>query len=136
MPQNRHHFLSTIKPHLLDDSSIPGKDMSLRFITHDYTLGTPVDMPPSPSASELTVVTSPAPWQVKQLPFSSQVYFRQLQTRELGRVLLHTPVITSTQLPFTGNLSFCQALGADLGLVWVAAQQTRGKGVCSSCSRL
>lgn len=125
--QNRSLFLSTIKPHLLD-SAIPGKDTSLRFITTDYNLGTPVDDVAQPSLSELTVITRPAPWQLNGLPFSHEMYFQGLRTREMGRTLLHTPVITSTQLPFMGNLTFCQALRPEAGVVWVAAQQTKGKG--------
>lgn len=117
-----------MKPHLLEDSTLPGKDLSLRFLSHDFTLGTPVDSTPPSSPSELTVVTRPAPWQVNSLPFSSKDYFRQLETRELGRTILHTPVITSTQLPFSGNLCFCQLSQLAVGVVWVAAQQTKGKG--------
>lgn len=128
--QSRSHFLSALKPHL-SDCVIPGKDLSLRFLSHDYNLGTPVDETPPSSTSELIVVTKPAPWQLQSLPFSSLEYFQRLETRELGRTLLHTPVITSTQLPFTGNLTFCQMVEPKMGVVWVAAQQTKGKGTCA-----
>lgn len=74
------------------------------------------------------MITSPAQWQLQGLPFSREEYFSRLETRELGRTVLYTPVITSTQLPFTGNLTFCQALTQEMGVVWVAAQQTQGKG--------
>ena len=87
-----------------------------------------MDSVEQPSLSELTVVTNPAPWQLHGLPFSCDRYFQELRTREMGRSLLHTPVITSTQLPFMGNLTFCQALRPEMGVVWVAAQQTKGKG--------
>jgi hypothetical protein len=125
--QYRSLFLSAIKPRLLD-SAIAGKDISLRFLTTDYNLGTPVDDVVQPSTCELTVITNPAPWQLNSLSFSSNEYFRELRTREMGQSLLHTPVITSTQLPFMGNLRFCQALRPEMGVVWVAAQQTKGKG--------
>lgn len=130
--QNRSWFLSTIKQHFVG-TTIPGKDLSLRFLTADYNLGTPVDETAQPSTSELTVVTTPAPWQLSNLPFSCAEYFQRLQTRELGRTLLHTPVITSTQLPFMGNMTFCQALRPEMGVVWVAAQQTKGKGKWEAC---
>ncbi len=125
----QHHslFLSAIDP-LLSDPVIPGKDISIRIISIDYAMGTPVDQPPRPSTSEQTIVTQPAQWQLDSLPFSSQEYFRKLETRELGRTVLHTPVITSTQLPFTGNMAFCHALQPEMGVVWVATQQTQGKG--------
>lgn len=122
-----------MKPHL-HDSTLPGRDLSLVFISTDYSIGTPVDDPQRPSTSELTVITNPAPWQLKSLPFSPAEYFQRLETSELGRTLLHTPVITSTQLPFMGNDTFCQMLTQQMGVVWVAAQQTqgKGKGVCLS----
>lgn len=93
-----------------------------------------MDETAQPSTSELTVVTTPAPWQLSDLPFSCSEYFQVLQTRELGRTLLHTPVITSTQLPFVGNMTFCQALRPEMGVVWVAAQQTKGKGKFAVCN--
>ncbi len=126
--QDRSLFLSAMEPHLLDSSSLPGNEVSLEFLTTDYTLGTPVDHAPSPSPSKLTVVARPAPWQLQQLPFHPEEYFGRLETRELGRTVLYTPVITSTQLPFTGNLTFAQSLERERGVVWVATQQTKGKG--------
>ena len=120
---------------LQSGSVIPGKDSSLHFISTDNSQGSPVDLP-KPMTSDFTVITQPDPMQVKNLPFSSEEYFQELKTRELGRTLLYTPVITSTQLPFTGNMSFCHALQSEMGVVWVARQQTKGKGNAyrSQCS--
>lgn len=126
--QNRSLFLSAIKPHL-HDSCLPGNELSLEFLTTDYTQGTPVDHTPSPSPSQMTIITRPAHWQLQHAPFSQEEYFEALETRELGRTVLYTPVITSTQLPFTGNMGFAQCLQREMGVVWVASQQTKGKGL-------
>ena len=91
-------------------------------------MGTPVDDLSQTSNSDLSIITRPAPWQLDEVPFSQSMYFSELQTRDIGRTVLHTPVITSTQLPFTGNRMFCHAFSAEMGVVWVAAQQTQGKG--------
>ena len=103
--------------------------MSLQLIFNDFSkLGTPVDPLPLPSSSNLTVIARPAKWQLHSLPFDSDLYFEHLRTAHLGRTVLHTPVISSTQTVFTGNVTFCNALTTQLGVVCVAAQQTQGKG--------
>ena len=61
------------------------------------------------------------------MEFDVGKYFGALQTTRLGRVLLYTPVITSTQTVFTGNTTFTFA-SCESGVICSAGQQTRGKG--------
>ncbi len=126
-PQSRDVFLKALSS-LHCDTTIPGQEVSLRLLANDFGKETPVDDLPRPSDTQFTIITRPAKWQIDNLPFSMDDYFAELKTREIGRTLLHTPVITSTQLPFTTNMSFCQTLSSEMGVAWVAAQQTRGKG--------
>ena len=117
-----------------NEGVIKGSEMNLRLIANDFSkLGTPVDPLPQPSSSNLTVIARPAKWQLRSLPFDSDLYFEHLQTAYLGRTVLYTPVISSTQTVFTGNVTFRNALTTQLGVVCVAAQQTQGKGefLCS-----
>ena len=65
---------------------------------------------------------------MRNLSFDFLEYFKLLKTRDMGRSVLYTPVIASTQTLFTGNLPFCSALTQEMGVVSVAAQQTKGKG--------
>ena len=104
--------------------------MSARLITTNFEVdGSSVDgFPPPPQPSELAIVTNPAEWQIKNLSFNFLEYFELLKTQTLGRSVLYTPVIASTQTLFTGNIPFCSALTPDMGVVSVAGQQTKGKG--------
>ena len=104
--------------------------MSARLITIDFEQdGSSVDgFPPPPRPSELAIVTNPAEWQVRSLSFNFLEYFELLKTQILGRSVLYTPVISSTQTLFTGNVPFCSALMSDMGVISVAGQQTKGKG--------
>ena len=102
--------------------------MSLRLIEHNYQSGTPVDSAPFPTHSEMALITLPARWQLEAQPFNFSEYFDRLHTTSLGRTVLYTAVIPSTQTLFTGNIEFCNALTTDMGVVSVAGQQTRGKG--------
>ena len=104
--------------------------MSARLITTDFEQdGSSVDgFPPPPQPSELAIVTNPAEWQVGSLSFNFLEYFELLKTQILGRSVLYTPVISSTQTLFTGNVPFCSALTSDMGVISVAGQQTKGKG--------
>lgn len=115
-----------------NEGIIKGSEISLQLISNDFSkLGTPVDPLPQPSSSNLTVIARPAKWQVRSLPFDLDLYFEHLQTAHLGQTVLYTPVISSTQTVFTGNVTFCDALTTQLGVVCVAAQQTQGKGEVS-----
>ena len=103
--------------------------MSARLITTNFEEGTSVDgFPSPPGPSELAILTNPAKWQVRSLQFDFLEYFKLLKTKDLGRSVLYTPVIASTQTLFTGNIPFSSALTPEMGVVSVAAQQTKGKG--------
>ena len=118
-----------MSPLLDSSSSITGTEISARLITTNFEDGSSVDgFPPPPQPSEIAIVTNPAEWQVRSLSFNSLKYFELLKTRTLGRSVLYTPVISSTQTLFTGNVPFCSALTPDMGVVSVAGQQTKGKG--------
>ncbi len=107
---------------------IEGRETSLHLVYHDYQSGTPVDPSPCPNHSQMVLLTSPADWQLERQPFNFNEYFRHLQTKKLGRTLLYTAVIPSTQTLFTGNIAFCNTLTTEMGVVNVAGQQTKGKG--------
>lgn len=129
LTQNRSKILSAMSPLLDSTGSISGSEMSVRLITTNFEEGSSVDGFPSlPQPSELAILTNPAKWQVRSLSFDFLEYFKLLKTQNLGRSVLYTPVITSTQTLFTGNLPFCSALTPDMGVVSVATQQTKGKG--------
>lgn len=122
-----------MSPLLDSTSSISGSEMSARLITTNFEDGSSVDgFPSPPQPSELAILTNPAKWQIRSLSFDFLEYFKLLKTQNLGRSVLYTPVITSTQTLFTGNVPFCSALTPDMGVVSVAAQQTKGKGTCIS----
>ena len=81
-----------------NEGVIKGSEMNLKLIFNDFSkLGTPVDPLPLPSSSNLTVIARPAKWQLRSLPFDSDLYFEHLQTAYLGQTVLYTPVISSTQ---------------------------------------
>lgn len=121
--------MSALSPLADPSSSIKGSEMSARLVTTDFEEGTSVDEYPSPpQSSELAILMRPAKWQLRHLPFDFLEYFELLKTRSLGRSVLYTPVIGSTSTLFTGNIPFCSALTTEMGVVSVAAQQTKGKG--------
>ncbi len=125
--QDRDVFMSTCSS-LARDNIVQGRETSLRLIDHNYQSGTPVDPPPSPAHAELALITHPADWQLETQPFNFSEYFACLRTEKLGRTLLYTAVIPTTQSLFTGNIAFCNALTTEMGVVSVAGQQTKGKG--------
>lgn len=87
-----------------------------------------VDATPVPSANRLCVITRPTHRQLSMLLFDFQLYFSLLKTAALGRTVLYSPVMSSTQNVFSGNLSFANLLPQALGTICVAEQQTKGKG--------
>ena len=125
--QNRSQFCSVVDK-LQRNSCIKGSDMDIQLIETDFSRGTPVDPLPQPAPNQLCVVVRPAQWQLQSVSFEFEEYFRHLRTAHLGRTVLHTPVISSTQTVFSGNVPFCSSLTSELGVVCVAGQQTRGKG--------
>ena len=102
---------------------IKGKGMDIELIpTED---GSPL---PVPTAHHLCVITTPTQQQLNAISFDFQLYFSLLKTATLGRTVLYTPIISSTQTVFTGNLPFADSLPASLGTVCVAGRQTNGIG--------
>ena len=126
--QKRSDFESCTKS-CAEGSVIKGSEMDVELITTDMTEGTPVDAHPIPSPQRLCVFTRSAPWQLSPLPFDFQLYFSLLETSTLGRTILYTPVISSTQTAFVGNAKFSLSIPSVMGLVSVAGQQTHGKGM-------
>ena len=129
--QAQSNFVSTCTPLLTPPthSLVPGRELSVRLLRTDFEAGTPVDEPTKPTHSEQVIITNPARWQLDNQPFDFLEYFESLRTDKLGRTLLYTSVITSTQTLFTGNIEFCNSLRAEMGVVNVAGQQTQGKGI-------
>lgn len=123
--QNRSQFLSVFGK----EDRIKGSEMDIELIPDDMTEGTPVDPPPEPAHNSISIYTKPAKWQLASLPFNPDLYFSHLRTTHLGKTMLYTSVISSTQTVFTGNIPFCTSLSSEMGLVCVATQQTKGKGM-------
>ena len=125
--QRRSEFVSCALA-CADGGVIKGSEMDVELITPDLAEGTPVDAHPMPSPKRLCIFTGPAHCQLGRLPFDFELYFSLLGTTKLGRTVLYTPVISSTQTAFTGNTRFSQSIPPTLGLASVAGQQTQGKG--------
>lgn len=109
---------------------IKGSKVDLLFCQDNYSQGSSVDPLPNSTESLLTVVTNPASWQIKQLNFDGHTYFAALTTINMGRSLVYAPVMTSTQEVLSGNLPFSLGLTTQAGVVCVAGQQTKGRGMC------
>ena len=110
-------------------TTLKGSEVDIELVTTDVAKeGSPVDPLPEPAADQLVLLTNPSPLQLKSIDFNIDQYMRCLRTAYLGRTLIYTPIIGSTQTLLTGNSPLCTALKRDMGLVCVAGQQTRGKG--------
>ena len=106
-----------------------GKEVSAVMIMDDYTLGTPVDPPEDTTETRSVIVARPRQEQIDSLGFCTQKFFNYLKTKCLGRCLLVGPVVTSTQTFFTGNFPLTSKIPQDSGLLFVAGQQTKGRGM-------
>ncbi len=117
-------------------NTIKGKDMDIELIpaTDASKQETIVDPLPVPTANHLCVITRPTQAHLSALSFDFQLYFSLLRTVSLGRTMLYTPVMSSTQNVFTGNLPFAESLPMSIGTVCVAGEQTKGKGKHNSVS--
>lgn len=124
--ENRALFLSNYSSQT--GTTIKGSETDVVLVLTDYTRSTPVDPPPPPTLTSLTIITRPAKWQLDAVSFDFESYQERLKTATLGRTLLYTSIITSTQSLLAGNIPFCNSLPSELGVVCVAGQQTRGKG--------
>lgn len=122
--------ISSVVPKLTSGVTITGSEVSIHVSNENYSdpESTPVDLPPSPSTSLLSILTNPSPWQKEEMDFDMLVYFSFLQTEKMGQVVVYTPVIPSTQTVFTGNNTFTSSFSFNGRLICVAGQQTRGKG--------
>ncbi|XP_022803242.1 biotin--protein ligase-like [Stylophora pistillata] len=64
----------------------------------------------------------------KAVTFNWSTYQKCLSTKVLGKVVLYTDIITSTQTVFDGNYTFTSNIPEDLGIVVIAGQQVKGQG--------
>ena len=121
-------FEAAVTP-LAENGVVRGSEVDIELITSDPAIeGSSVDPPPTPTPKRIILVTRPLEAELQDLEFDVAQYKRLLCTGHLGRTLLFTPVIGSTQTMLTGNLPFARALGAEMGVVCVAGQQTQGRG--------
>lgn len=96
---------------------------------NDYDRGSPVDPPPPPTPRTFSIIAKPSSQQVSSQEFDCIKFFECLKTSSLGHTLLYTPVVTSTQTLFSGNVTLTGLLDHRRhGVVFVAGQQTMGKG--------
>ena len=111
------------------DGAVKGSEVDIELVMTDMAReGTPVDPLPQPAADKIVLLTNPSHPQLQSIGFESSQYMKCLQTAYLGRALIYTPIIGSTQTMLTGNMPFCTALKTDMGVVCAAGQQTKGKG--------
>ena len=128
--QLRSRFNSAIAPLVKKNDVIEGSEVDITLVgAGSDEEGSSVDPPPTPTASEIVLLTRPSEEQLQGMEFDVTQYTRWLRTGHLGRTLVYTPVIGSTQTVFTGNLPFTMALKPDMGVVCAAGQQTQGKGI-------
>ena len=114
----------------MTENSIKGREVDVNVVTLDTPAdGTSVDPLPVPTMKKIVLLTNPSSSQLRSLEFNVSQYTTSLQTAFLGRTLIYTPVIGSTQTAFAGNMPFCTALRTDMGVVCLASQQTQGKGI-------
>jgi biotin--protein ligase len=126
--QLRVRFEATVAP-LVKDDVIKGSEVDIELVrTDEDSEGSSVDPPPSPAVDKVVLLTRPSERQLKSLEFDTSQYMKYLRTGHMGRTLLYTPVIGSTQTMLTGNMPFSLALKTDMGVVCAAGQQTRGRG--------
>lgn len=111
--------LTRVLQPILEHGLLQGQTVSMRFCESgikDYT----------PSDTELPVVFG------RDVPeghgFSWETFERALKTRILGRALMYTQVIKSTQTLLDSNLKFLRSIPDSIGVVAVAQIQTSGRG--------
>lgn len=71
---------------------------SVELVKRDEYGGVPVDL--CPGESRLCILEDPKDGELVGILFDRQRYFAELKTKYLGRTLLYTPVIASTQTLF------------------------------------
>ena len=133
--QNREKLVEALLSGL-PTSVIKGSEVSTVVHTDDYSLGTPVDPPEESSETRSVVIARPSEEQLDSLEFNHKMFFSCLKTRNIGWSLLIGPVVTSTQTFFTGNIPLSTRLPSDSGIIFVAGQQTKGRGSLSAIPSL
>ena len=120
---------------LTENGVVKGSTVDIELVTADPAHeGSSVDPPPTPSTHKIVLITRPLDDDIEEMGFDVGQYMRLLRTGHMGRTLLYTPVIGSTQTMLTGNLPFSRALRAEMGVVCVAGQQTQGRGEQERCN--
>ena len=115
---------------LVKDDIIRGSEVDIELVNTETTSeGSSVDPLPCPAVNKVVLLTKPSQIQLHGVGFDISQYMRCLRTGHLGRTLLYTLVIGSTQTMLTGNLPFSLALKTDMGVVCAAGQQTQGRGI-------
>ena len=127
--QLRGQFESVMAPLAEDDGVVKGSGVNIDLMMGDPIIeGSSVDPPPTPTPNKIVLLTRPLLANLDELEFDIPQYKRLLHTGHMGRTLLYTPVIRSTQTMLTENLVFTRALRPEMGVVCVASQQTQGRG--------
>ena len=129
LPQLRRLLDSAVAP-LVKDNVIEGSKVDIELVrTDSATEGSSVDPLPAPATDKIVLLTTPSDLDLEEVEFDFVQYTRWLRTGYLGRTLLYTPVIGSTQTMLTGNTSFSLAMKTNMGVVCAAGQQTQGRGI-------
>ena len=84
----------------LRNDVIVGKENKVEILLRDRRGGLPVDI--TPTHDHTYLLPHPAEGELTGLPFDVKVYLNHLQTKTLGRTIIYSPVISSTQTLFTG----------------------------------
>ena len=84
----------------LRNDIIVGKENKVEIVLRDGRGGLPVDI--SPALNHIYLLPHPTDGELIGLPFDVTVYLSHLQTKILGRTIIYSPVIASTQTLFTG----------------------------------
>nr|XP_045006799.1 biotin--protein ligase isoform X2 [Jaculus jaculus]XP_045006800.1 biotin--protein ligase isoform X2 [Jaculus jaculus]XP_045006801.1 biotin--protein ligase isoform X2 [Jaculus jaculus] len=109
-------LMQWLRKHVDTEGVIKSSKLSLKFVS-SYT--PEVEITPS----SLPVVTDPEAFSSEH--FNLEIYRQNLQTRQLGKVILFAEVTTTTMSLLDG-LMF--EMPQEMGLIAIAVRQTQGKG--------
>jgi len=84
----------------LRNDVIIGKENKVEVLLRDRRGGLPVDI--TPTHNHIYLLPHPTEGELSGLPFNVTEYLSHLQTKTLGRTVIYSPVISSTQTLFTG----------------------------------
>lgn len=105
---------------------IVGRENKVQILRRDDRGGIPVDT--VPSHNHYYLLLHPNKGEMTGLHFNVMEYLSHLQTKTLGHIVIYSPVISSTQTLFTGNIPLSESFTAESGAIAIASQQMRGKG--------